>query len=89
MIKELSMQPGAATTTKHKKTVVFKEIEEQNLMKMVEAFTLPPYDTNLIINERLDMERAIKSKSPKKYSEIIKQQFSFKKPVGIVEDKVT
>jgi hypothetical protein len=48
-----------------------------------------PHDTELIKKNRRDMERAIHDRSPKKYSEIIKQQFSFKKPVGLVEDKVT
>ena len=48
-----------------------------------------PHNTELIKKNRRDMERAIHDRSPKKYSEIIKQQFSFKKPVGLVEDKVT
>jgi hypothetical protein len=50
---------------------------------------VPPLDKEYIKHTRRDMEKAINDKSTKKYSEIIKQQFSFKKPVGLVEDKVS
>jgi hypothetical protein len=88
MIREMSMQPGAATV-KNIKSVAFKEIEEESIIKIIDAFVIPPHDTQLIKLKRGEMERAIRDKSPKKYSEIIKQQFSFKKPVGLVEDKVS
>ncbi len=91
MIKEMSIQSGAATTTavKNKKTVGFKEIEEENIIKVMESYLVPPHDTELIMTERNQTERAIQNKVTKKYSEVVKQQFSFKKPVGLVEDKVS
>jgi SpoVK/Ycf46/Vps4 family AAA+-type ATPase len=72
MIREMSLQPGVATV-KNKKSVAFKETEEGNIIKIIDAYMVPPHDREYIKQTRRDMEKAINDKSPKKYSEIIKQ----------------
>ena len=54
MIREMSMQPGAATV-KNIKSVAFKEIEEESIIKIIDAFVIPPHDTELIKLKRGEM----------------------------------